>query len=188
MVEYVGADSGIIVKKLKPNFKKLGAHFGAKMKDIANAITLLDADAIAQLENNNSYQLAIGSDIHLITLEDVEIRTEDIPGWLVASEGGITIAIDTTLTPELIKEGIARDVVNRVQNLRKDTGLEVQDKIELVFLVHENAVVNEALTDFAAYIQAETQALKLVLSLELADTTALEIDDYTLQIKLEVVK
>jgi isoleucyl-tRNA synthetase len=187
-VEYVGADSGIIVKKLKPNFKKLGAHFGAKMKDIANAITLLDADAIAQLENNNSYQLAIGADIHLITLEDVEIRTEDIPGWLVASEGGITIALDTTLTPELIKEGIARDVVNRVQNLRKDTGLEVQDKIELAFLVHENAVVNEALTDFAAYIQAETQALKLVLSPELADTTALDIDDYTLQIKLEVVK
>ncbi len=187
-VEYVGADSGIIVKKLKPNFKKLGAHFGAKMKDIANAITLLDADAIAQLENNDSYQLAIGSDIHLITLEDVEIRTEDIPGWLVASEGGITIALDTTLTPELIKEGIARDVVNRVQNLRKDTGLEVQDKIEIAFLVHENAVVNDALTDFAAYIQAETQALKLALSPELADTTALEIDDYTLQIKLEVVK
>ncbi|MFY8035431.1 MAG: DUF5915 domain-containing protein, partial [Flexibacteraceae bacterium] len=82
----------------------------------------------------------------------------------------------------------ARDVVNRVQNLRKDTGLEVQDKIELAFLVHENAVVNEALTDFAAYIKAETQALKLVLSPELVNTTALEIDDYTLQIKLEVVK
>jgi hypothetical protein len=124
-------NAGMFVKKIKPNFKELGKRYGKLMKDIAAAITALDQAGIAAFERNNGMSLQVGGEQIALTLTDVEITSDDIPGWSIAKEAGITVALDLTLTDELRMEGIARDIVNRVQNLRKDMGLEVQDKINI---------------------------------------------------------
>lgn len=180
-VEFLDDDSGILKKKTKPNFKALGPKFGPQMKDVAAKIVAMTADDIKALETNGS--LTIG-EIE-IQLTDVEILTEDIPGWLVATDYGITVALDVTITDELRQEGIARDVVNRIQNLRKDSGLEVTDKIR-IHILRNNDTLAEAILANEAYICTETQALSLQLADQVADATEIEMDEYQLLVNIEV--
>jgi isoleucyl-tRNA synthetase len=140
---------------------------------------------IAKIESENSFKIKLSGDIIKITLEDVEITSEDIPGWSVATEGGLTVAIDNNITDELRKEGIARDVVNRVQNLRKDMGLEVQDKIKIT-VQKKDQLIDGALMANKEYICRETQALSLDLIDKLIDGRVVEMDEHSLVLKIEV--
>ena len=185
-IEYIDDTSGILVKKIKPNFKRLGQVFGPRLKEVAAAIQAMNQEDIALLERENQYTFPLDGQQVTISPEDVEIGSEDIPGWLVASEGKLTVALDITLTEALKQEGIARDLVNRIQNLRKDTGLEVQDKIRISFQ-NNHREVNEAISSFEQYIREETQATDIQLSEIVAGGTTLEIDEFILAAKLEVV-
>ncbi|WP_187263430.1 isoleucine--tRNA ligase [Pontibacter beigongshangensis] len=183
-VEYIDDTSGILVKKIKPNFKKLGQVFGAKMKLVAAAVQQMNQQDIAELEREGGFRVMLNDEESaLLTPEDVEISSEDIPGWLVANEGKLTVALDITITEELKQEGIARDLVNRIQNLRKDSNLEVQDKIHVTVQQGEPDV-NAALQNYSDYICAETQALSLDFVDDLADGTLLDIDDYQVNLKI----
>jgi isoleucyl-tRNA synthetase len=185
-IQYIDDTSGVLVKKIKPNFKRLGQVYGPRLKEVAAVIQSMNQEQIAQLERGNSYPVTLGAEQVVITLEDVEIMSEDIPGWLVASEGKLTVALDIKLTEELKQEGIARDLVNRIQNLRKDSGMDVQDKIR-IFLQNNNTEVNRAVAAYGGYIQEETQATQVELKETVTEGTTLEIDEFTLQAKLEVV-
>lgn len=183
-VEYVDDASGILVKNIKPNFRKLGQEYGSKMKSISGIISGFGKEEIAAIERDNALTIDVDGDQITLTLEDVEITSQDIPGWLVASEGGLTVALDITITEELRKEGLSRDVVNRIQNLRKDKGLEVQDKIAVSYETSDS-MMSDALTDFAEYIKTETQAVSLVAK----DANAgekFDIDGIEINVQIEV--
>ena len=186
-IEFIDDTSGILVKKIKPNFKVLGKKFGPKMKAIAGALAQLNKDGISQFEREENYELNLGEEFINLTLEDVEISSEDIPGWLVANEGNLTVALDVNISEELKQEGIARDMVNRIQNLRKDMGMEVQDKIAIT-IGSSDEVIKKSLTNFKTYICEETQAKELDFSENDDGSELLEMDEYKLSIKLEVVK
>jgi isoleucyl-tRNA synthetase len=180
-VEFVDDASGILKKKVKPNFKALGPRFGKQMKDVAATITAMTDDDLKQLEAAGTLQLN-GFDLQL---SDVEILTEDIPGWLVASEGGITVALDVTITDELRREGIARDFVNRIQNLRKDRNFDVTDKITIL-LERNNDTLAEAIEANSDYIRQEVQARQLDLVNGLnGDATEIEMDEFVLKVKVQ---
>ncbi len=186
-IEFIDDSSDILVKNIKPNFKKLGQSYGKLMKPLTAAIQQLDAAAIQQLERENHYALTVEGQAVRLTLDDVLITSQDIPGWSVATDNGLTVALDVTLTEELKQEGIAREMVNRVQNLRKDMGLEVQDKIR-ISVQKENEEIERALTSFRAYICTETQALALeVTALAAQELTLLAFDDYQVGLKIEKV-
>ncbi len=176
-------DAGLLQKRIKANFKKLGKEYGARMKDLANAIAAMSQEDIRRLEADGRFDLSI-PDVVTITPEDVELSFEDIPGWSVASEGAVTVALDITITEELKREGIARDVVNRVQNLRKDMGLEVQDKIRIT-VQKVDELVNSALESNKEYICRETQATSLDLAEVVVDGRVVEMDDHQLILKIE---
>lgn len=182
-VEYIHDASGVLVKNIKPNFKVLGPKFGPKMKQLAAAIGQMNQDDIAKIEAENAYALTVDGEEVKITLQDVEITSEDIPGWSVASEGGLTVALDIHIDENLRKEGIARDLVNRIQNLRKEKGLEVQDKIK-VKVQPDGDLFSSAVTDFAEYIKRETQALELAVEGHLAEGETFEIDEH--QVKIQI--
>ncbi len=160
-VEYLTDSEGIIKKKIKPNFKTLGPKYSKLMKQIAVMVTAMDQSQIASFERDGSFDTTIGGEAVRLVTEDVEILTEDIPGWQVASEGNLTIALDIKVSPELRLEGIAREFINRIQNLRKDSGFEVTDKIELT--VGRHPELAEALDKFGEYICIQTLAVKLSL-------------------------
>lgn len=184
-VEYIDDASGILVKKIKPNFRKLGQQYGAQMKEISSKIGTFGQEQIADIEKNGSLSIELSNGAIDITLDDVEISSEDIPGWTVANEGKLTVALDITLTEELKKEGIARDLVNRIQNMRKDMGLEIQDKISINIEKNTN-LVNAALETNKEYICNETQALSLEISELLSDAELLEMDEHKLKVKIKV--
>lgn len=186
-IRFVGGDNGILVKKVKCDFKKLGPKFGKQMKEVAGLIQKLNQEQIVQLENDGKIVLTLsdGSDKEVLAA-DLDIFSEDIPGWLVSNEGNLTVALDITLTSELKKEGIARELVNRIQNLRKSSGLEITDKIQVYLENNENIV--EAIAQYKDYIATQVLAEKLELVSTLhADTTELDMDGYTLQILVERV-
>ena len=183
-IEYIDDTSGILVKSVKPNFPLLGKRFGSKMKLVAGAISQWGQEEISIIEREGKFDLPLEGEQVSLALEDVLITSQDIPGWSVASDRGITVALDVTLTTELKQEGIARDFVNRIQNLRKDMGLEVQDKISIQVQAFTEEV-DLALTKFAAYIQSETQALSLSILEKLDDAIELDMDDYMLSVKVE---
>ncbi|WP_420317033.1 isoleucine--tRNA ligase [Ekhidna sp.] len=185
-VEYVDDASGILVKSIKPNFRKLGQQYGPKMKAISGAINGFGKEEIAAIERDRNFEIDIDGEKINLTLEDVEITSQDIPGWLVASEGGLTVALDITISEELRKEGLSRDMVNRIQNLRKDKGLEVQDKISIKYATAD-AMMSNALSDFADYIKTETQALSLE-SNGANGGEKFDIDGIEIDVKIEVVK
>jgi isoleucyl-tRNA synthetase len=168
---------------VKPNFKALGPKFGKDMKAVAEVITGMSSDDLAQIESAGTANLQ-GFDI---ALADIEIVTEDMPGYLTASEGGLTIALDNTLTPELVQEGMAREFVNRIQNLRKDSGFDVVDKIAI--LVEQGpSDWMESIRVFGAYIQQEVQALKIdILPTLTGEKSELLMDDATLFAQIKVV-
>lgn len=159
-LELLDASNNIFVKSIKPNFKTIGPKYGQQMKAISALVAQFDQVAIAAVEQNGGWSGDInGTDVQL-DLADFEIRAEDIPGWLVASENGITVALDATLTDELRSEGIARELVNRVQNLRKDSGLEVTDRIRL--RISCSAELAAAISANKAYICSEVLANDLL--------------------------
>ncbi|MFD2569859.1 isoleucine--tRNA ligase [Spirosoma soli] len=183
-VEFVDDASGILKKKVKPNFKALGPRFGKQMKDVAAVITAMNEEQLKQLEANGGLQLG---DFDL-QLSDVEILTEDIPGWLVASESGLTVALDVTVTDELRREGIARDFVNRIQNLRKDRDFNVTDKI-IIALERNNDLLAQAIESNSNYIQQEVQALSLDVVTDLnGSATEIEMDEFLLRVKIDVAQ
>lgn len=182
-IEYIHDTSGIVVKKVKPNLPKLGKQYGPKMKEVSAVISSITKEDISALEKSGKLSKA-GFDL---VLEDVLISSEDIPGWSVASEGGVTVALDINITEDLKKEGIARDFVNRVQNLRKDMGLEVLDKIGIE-VEKDGEMVTAALTEFKDYIRVETQALTLELKENVADASEVDMDEFMLKIKISVKK
>ena len=155
-LEFMTSDSGILVKKVKPNFKTLGPKFGQQMKAISQAISQFTSEDISTIEQEESYPLNIGGSKIQIDLNDVVITTEDIPGWVVTSMNGNTIALDISLSDNLISEGLAREVINRVQNLRKDLGFEVTDRIEITLSAEEKLA--NAINNNLNYICSETLA------------------------------
>ncbi len=175
-VEYLTDASGIIKKKIKPNFKTLGPKYSKLMKQIAAFVNQMDQASIAAFERSGSYEATIGGEAVVLLLEDVEILSEDIPGWQVASEGGLTVALDINVTPELRLEGIAREFINRIQNIRKDSDFEVTDKVRLTIVRHPE--LNEALEIHREYISNQTlaQQLELVTVLENSAAKLIEID------------
>lgn len=188
-LKIVGNDENVIVKSAKPDFKKLGPKHGKNMKAVAEAIKSLDSKAVATLEGQGYIDLNInGSDVRVDAC-DVEIISDDIPGWLVANNGPVTIALDVTVTPELRREGIAREIVNRVQNIRKQSGFEVTDRIRLEFSPCE--ATDEAIREYSDYISRQV----LASSLEIAPVAAgadgvseLAIDDVNLYVKISLNK
>ena len=180
-IEYIDDASGLLIKKVKPNFAKLGKQYGARMKEVSAVINSLAKEEITSLEKAGKLSKG-GFDL---VVEDVLISSEDIEGWSVASDGTVTVALDIMITDDLKKEGIARDFVNRIQNLRKDMGLEVLDKIGIE-VEKDGEVVTAALTQFKEYIRTETQALSLELKANVEDATAVEMDEFKLNIKISV--
>jgi isoleucyl-tRNA synthetase len=158
-IEFVTDESGIVKKKAKANFKSIGPKFGKAVKDVASRIKELTVTEIASLEKTGSLELAVGNTAYTIGADDVDIIREDIQGWLVESEGGVTVALDTSLTDELVNEGFAREFVSRIQNMRKDAGLEVTDRIAIQF--RASARLARALRTMSEYIKNETLAVEL---------------------------
>jgi isoleucyl-tRNA synthetase len=182
-IEYIDDASGILVKKVKPNFAKLGKQYKANMKEVSAVINSFTKEDIAAIEKNGK----LSKDGFDLVVEDVLISSEDIPGWSVATEGGLTVALDIHITEELKKEGIARDFVNRVQNLRKDMGLEVLDKIGIE-VEKDGEAVSSALTEFKEYISVETQALSLEFKDKLPDAAQVDMDEFMIKVKISLKK
>ena len=178
-IEYIDDTSSLLVKKVKPNFAKLGKQYGPRMKEVSAVITSLSKEEIYKLDKNGALQ----KDGFDLVLEDVLISSEDIPGWAVAAEGAITVALDITITDNLRKEGIARDFVNRVQNMRKDMGLEVLDKIGIE-IQKDGERATAALIEFNDYIRTETQALTLELKESVTEGTEVDMDEFVLKVKI----
>lgn len=187
-IDLLDDTSGILVKAIKPNFKLLGRKHGKNMKSVAAAINAMTQEDIALIENEGMFIVDLDADCHprengdldgmttkiTILLEEVEISSEDIPGWLVANDGSLTVALDITITEELKEEGIAREFINRIQNIRKDSGLEVTDKIEIRIRKHPELV--SALNNFADHIGNQTLAEKVELVDELDSAEAREVE------------
>ncbi|WP_264559934.1 isoleucine--tRNA ligase [Flavobacterium sp. N2270] len=167
--------SGVLVKQIKPNFKALGPRFGKDMGLISKEIQNFSQDQINQIEKDGNLEIVVsGKNINL-TSEDVEILSQDIPGWLVANANGITVALDITITDELRNEGIARELVNRIQNIRKDSGFEVTDKI--IVHIQNNEEIEQAVAANLSYIKSETLTNELLFKENLENGTEIEFDD-----------
>ena len=183
-IEYLNPDNTFIKKKIKPNFVALGKKLGPKMKTVSNLLSQLTQDQIRELENNGQYHLQVDGEDLILQTSEVEITSEDIPGWLVASKGQLTVALDVTITQELEHEGNAREFVNRIQKIRKDSGFELTDRIE-VGVMAENGLKN-SLAQFKDYICAEILADKLEFFAE--NNSGIEIEVNDIQLKVIVSK
>ena len=185
-IDYLDDDTGILIKKIKPNFRTLGVKFGAQLKVITPKINSLIQTDIAQFESDGFFNIEIEGEMIELQLTDVEISSQDIPGWLVASEDGLTVALDINLTDVLKKEGLSRDIVNRIQNLRKDQNLEVQDKIDILYSTHDK-LIKEAMEVHQQSIQQETQAKTILFNADLPNGISLDIDGAEIIIQLKVI-
>ena len=180
-IEYLTDTEGFIKKKIKPNFSALGKKLGAKMKAVSTALANFSQHDISLFEKEGRYSIPVGEKESVeLSLSEVEISSEDIPGWSVASKGPLTVALDINVTPELAQEGDAREFVNRIQKIRKDSGFDVTDRIE-VQVAAENGI-NEALAKFNNYICAEILADKLEFTTDLDDGTEIELNDKALKV------
>ena len=181
-IKFVDGAAGVLVKKVKCDFKKMGPKFGKQMKAVAAAVAEMPQEAIAELEKNGSYTLQLdGTDV-LVEATDVEIFSEDIPGWLVANEGKLTVALDVTVTEELRREGIARELVNRIQNIRKSSGLEITDKIKIT--LSKNQQTDDAVNEYKDYICNQVLGTSLTLTDEVENGTELNFDDFSLYVSV----
>ena len=174
-IELLDDASGVLVKQIKPNFKALGPRFGKDMGLISKEIQSFSPEQINELDSKGKLTLVISGKSIILTSEDVEITSQDIPGWLVANANGITVALDITLTDELKNEGIARELVNRIQNLRKDSGFEVTDKIKVY--IQNNDTLAKAIKENENYIKSETLTETLVLESEVKNGSEIEFDE-----------
>lgn len=185
-IEYITDTTGVLVKKIKPNFKTLGPKYGKYMKQISALVAEMEQSDIFEFEKNGEYKLQIGSETLALGLEDVEILSEDIPGWLVANEGRLTVALDISLTKELEEEGIARELINRIQNLRKESNFDVTDKIKLYIGRHK--AIDEAVEHFSPYIASQVLAESVELTNEKKQADKeVEIDEIRTFIRVEKV-
>ncbi len=185
-IDFIEDTTGIVTKKVKPNFQTLGKTYGKFLKDIGTKIAQLNQSQIASIENGTPLEFIVSESKIIISKEDLLITTEDIPGWKVANEGDLTVALDVHITDELKKEGIARDFVNRVQNYRKDTGFDVVDKIKIL-VENKDSLIDAALGANMAYICAETQALDFKLITKIAEPTIFEMEDFELLVSISKV-
>ena len=184
-LKFADAGSNILVKKVKPDFKKLGPRYGKVMKALAAAIQAMTQAEIATFERDGSFTFPIDGNACTVLTDDVEIISEDIPGWLVANEGRLTIALDITVTDELRREGLARELVNRLQNLRKSSGLEITDHIRVTLAPAEE--MEGVLETYGDYIRRQVLADAITSTERSADMTDLEFDDFQLPVKIEKV-
>ena len=181
-IKFVDGAAGVLVKKVKCDFKKMGPKFGKQMKAVAAAVAEMSQEAIAELEKNGSYTLQLdGADV-VVETADVEIFSEDIPGWLVANEGKLTVALDVTVTEELRREGVARELVNRIQNIRKSSGLEITDKIKIT--LSKNQQTDDAVNEYKDYICNQVLGTSLTLTDEVENGTELNFDDFSLYVSV----
>ncbi len=176
------ADMENLVKKIKPNFKVLGKKYGKQMKEIAREMASFTKEQISEIERKGEYTLSLVSGDVILTADDVEIYTEDMPGWLVANEGKLTVALDITITDELYREGVARELVNRIQNIRKSNGYEITDKINIE--IEKREEINASVKEYSKYIASQTLAESIMLVEELNNCTELEFDDYTVKVQV----
>ncbi len=182
-LKFVDNAAGILVKKIKPDFKKLGPRYGKIMKALAAAIQKMSQEEINVFEKAGTFTLTVEGQEAVIERADVEIISEDIPGWLVANEGRLTVALDITVTEALRKEGLARELVNRIQNLRKSSGYDITDKISVTVL--SNDVMDEAIKDFNSYIANQVLAESMEITDVISDATELDFEDFKLSIRIE---
>ena len=174
-VELLDDASGVLVKQIKPNFKALGPRFGKDMNLISKEIQNFSQEQINELDKNGTLDIEVSGKSITLTTADVEISSQDIEGWLVANSNGITVALDITITDELRKEGIARELVNRIQNIRKDSGFEVTDRIKVY--LKDNDVLESAIRANEGYIKSETLTDELIFKGEIENGTEIEFDD-----------
>ena len=176
-IKFVSNEEGVLVKKVKPDFKKLGPKFGKIMKQLAAQITAMSQKGIIEFEKNGCFTFTVDSTPATVELADVEIISEDIPGWLVNNEGSLTVALDITVTEELRREGIAREIVNRIQNIRKSKDFDITDKIDVV--ITPNDGTNEAVKDYMEYISKQVLANSFAIAeIDEADRIDLEMEEY----------
>jgi isoleucyl-tRNA synthetase len=179
-IEYLDPDNTFIQKKIKPNFVALGKKLGPKMKAVSAALSQFTQDDIVKLEKQGNYTLTIDGEALTLELSEVEISSNDIPGWMVANNGSLTVALDITITPELKMEGDAREFVNRIQNIRKDNGFELTDRIQVK--VAANNGLKDSLAQFKTYICAEILADNLEILPEIEGGTEIEVNDVSLKV------
>jgi isoleucyl-tRNA synthetase len=179
-IAYLDSDNSFIRKKIKPNFVVLGKKLGAKMKVVSQALANFSQEDIAKFEKEGTYTLWIDSEPLILQIHEVEIAGEDIPGWIVANKDTLTVALDVTVTPELVREGNARELINRIQKIRKDNGLELTDRILVKVTGHEE--LKTSIAQFNNYICAEILADKLEMVSELVDGTEIEVNDIPLKV------
>ncbi|WP_296634182.1 isoleucine--tRNA ligase [Polaribacter sp.] len=177
--------SDILIKQIKPNFKALGPKFGKDMRFIAAEVQKFTQEDINKIEKDKNISIEVNGKNIILEVSDVEISSKDIEGWLVANEGSLTVALDVTITEDLLKEGLARELVNRIQNARKDSGLEVTDKIKLTVLNFDN--LQQSITDNKEYIMSETLTKELVFVDALAEGTDIEFDAVKSKILIEKI-
>ena len=179
-IKYISQSDGFIKKKIKPNFIALGKKLGSKMKAVSNALAAFTQDDISKLEKQGIYNLSIDGEPLILQVNDVEISSQDIPGWIVANKNSLTVALDVTITPELVNEGNAREFVNRIQKIRKDNGYELTDKI--LVKIAEASALKDSITQFNGYICAEILADSIELVPQIANGTEIEVNDIPLKV------
>ena len=182
-LKFVDNAAGILVKKIKPDFKKLGPRYGKIMKALAAAIQAMSQDEINAFEKAGTFTLTFEGQEAMIERADVEIISEDIPGWLVANEGRLTVALDITVTENLRKEGLARELENRIQNLRKSSGYDITDKISVTVLSNDG--MDEAIKDFNSYIANQVLAVSVEITDVISDATEMDFEDFKLSVRIE---
>ena len=181
-IQFVDGAAGVLVKKVKCDFKKLGPKFGKQMKAVAAAVAEMSQEAIAELEKKGSYTFNLDGAEAVIETADVEIFSEDIPGWLVANAGKLTVALEVTVTEELRREGIARELVNRIQNIRKSSGFEITDKIKIT--LSKNPQTDDAVNEYNDYIRNQVLGTSLTLADNVENGTELNFDDFSLYVSV----
>ena len=182
-VEYIYDTKDLVTRKIKPNFKTLGKKYGKQMKEISNAFLNFTQKQILEIEESDEYRLQLSSGDVVIEREDREIISEDMPGWLVAVDGKLTLALDVTVSESLRREGVARELVNRIQNIRKENRFEVTDKIKI--FIQNNKVVEDALDEYRDYICNQTLAVAISLTGDMEGATMTDWEEETLAIRLE---
>ena len=181
-IELISDSSSILIKKAKPNFKVLGPKYGKNLKEVVNQINSLDTVKINAIEDGELVKISLNNLDYTLSSDDVEIYFEDIEGWLVASENGKTIALDTSINESLKNEGISREIVNRIQNLRKESNFNVSDKI--IIQLERNNLIEKAIFANLNYVKNETLAKDLIFLDNLDSTTKIEFDDFSLGVKI----
>ena len=182
-LKFVDNAAGILVKRVKPDFKKLGPRYGKIMKKLAADIQTMAQPDILAFEAAGRYTLTVDGQEAVVELSDVEIISEDIPGWLVANEGRLTVALDITVTEALRKEGLARELINRIQNLRKSSGFDITDKVNVTILSTDE--MDEAIREYNAYIRGQVLASVVELTDVISDATELDFEDFKLSVRVE---